>query len=229
MQTFEVKFDFERLRTNIDSQDMQDSIMHMVREIFAVKEHEGFVGIKVRTKSHAQWLKQSPIPACNRDRFSDKDGESVTFDVLCIEEWLTYLSRNMYVTFGRIVKRQVQGTPRGTNCASNLANILLAWYELCFLRNLSSIISDASQSTVLQNTARRIFHAFLLTGRYIADLLSINNPCLKLLLYNNQHPFFPAIDGIYPPSLSFACASACRSAPFWTSLSHPPLTQAATA
>ena len=148
MQTFEVKFDFERLRTNIDSQDMQDSIMHMVREIFAVKEHEGFVGIKVRTKSHAQWLKQSPIPACNRDRFSDKDGESVTFDVLCIEEWLTYLSRNMYVTFGRIVKRQVQSTPMGTNCASNLANIFLAWYEVCFLRT-------STPSTILEAVCKQ--------------------------------------------------------------------------
>ena len=36
-------FDFERLYTNIGSQDMQTSIMHMVQEIFDVKAKKGFV------------------------------------------------------------------------------------------------------------------------------------------------------------------------------------------
>ena len=102
----------------------------------------------------------------------------------------------------------------GTNCASHLANFFLAMYELRFLRNLGSIIATVSQQEPLHQTARHVLQAFVLTGRYIDDHLSINNPYLRLLLYTHQHPLFPEIHGIYPSSLSVTCTSAGESAPY---------------
>lgn len=112
------------------------------------------------------------------------------------------------------MKQQVQGTPMGSNCASHLANFFLAMYELRFLRNLSCIIRTSPEQEPLHQTARDILHAFMPTGRYIDNLLSINNPYLRLLLYTHQHPFLPEIHGIYPPSLSVTCTSAGESAPY---------------
>ena len=205
-------FDFERLYTNIDTNDMLSSIMELVRDIFSSDTRHQFAGIKVCTTKKAQWLKQDQMPASDQSRFKrGKGGNSFVFDVDTISTWLAYLLQNMFVTFGEQVQRQTQGTPMGTNCASHLANFFLAMYELRFLRHLSAIIANAALPDPLRHTARHIFHAFLLTRRYIDDLLSINNPYLKLLRYTTDHPFFPEIHGIYPPALSLACTSAGTS------------------
>lgn len=154
------------------------------------------------------------MPATRGSIYSNREGGSFIFDIPTIEAWLSFLLHNMYVTFGGELKQQMQGTPMGTNCASHLANFFLAMYELRFLRNLGSIIATVSQQEPLHQTARHILQAFVLTGRYIDDLLSINNPYLRLLLYTSQHPFFPEIHGIYPSSLSATCTSAGESAPY---------------
>ncbi|KAL3146424.1 hypothetical protein ABBQ32_003105 [Trebouxia sp. C0010 RCD-2024] len=207
-------YDFERLYTSIDTSDMQANIMQLVREIFGLQEHANHVGIKVSADRAALWLRQHELPASDGNRYSDREGGSFVIDIPTIEAWLSFLLHHMYVTFGGVLKQQVQGTPMGTNCASHLANFFLAMYELRFLRNLACIIRTVPEQEPLHQTARDILHAFVLTGRYIDDLLSLNNPYQHLLLYTHQHPFFPEIHGIYPSSLSVTCTSACSSAPY---------------
>ena len=208
-------FDFERLYTNIDTSDMQSSIMQLVQEIFSMPQHQQHAGIKVCSDKAAQWLKQAKMPTSDFDRYGRGDsGEFFIFDMHTISTWLSFLLHNMLVTFGGVQKKQVKGTPMGTNCASHLANFFLAMYELRFLRNLSNIIRTPTAAAELRRMARYILYAFLLTGRYIDDLLAINNPYLPLLRYNNQTLFYPEIHGIYPPSLSLTCTSAGTSASY---------------
>ena len=200
---------------------MHSGIMQLVKDIFAAKQQKQEVGIKVCIEKKAHWLKQAKMPDSDVARYNDKDGGSIIFDVHTIELWLHFLLNKLFVTFGGELKRQHQGAPMGTNCASNLANFYLARYELCFLRNLSSVITSSTLTQAVQDRARAMFHAFLLTGRYIDDLLSINNPYLKYLLYTNQRLFHSEIHGIYPPSLSVTCTSAGTSAPYMDLLITP--------
>ena len=96
----------------------------------------------------------------------------------------------MYVQFGDELLQQVIGTPMGTNCASLLANFYLAMYELAFTENLASIKNNAANPPAKKAQAGHILSAFLMTGRYIDDLLSINNPYLRFLLYTSQTLFY---------------------------------------
>lgn len=102
----------------------------------------------------------------------------------------------------------------GTNCASSLANFYLAMYELAFLENLASITNDAMNPPAKQTQAKQILSSFLMTGRYIDDLLSINNPYLKFLLYTNQTLFYHDLHGFYPDTLLLKCAHSGTEVPF---------------
>ena len=93
------------------------------------------------------------------------------------------------------------GVPMGTNCASMLANIYLARYELVFLQTLARVMHTHPPDSQLHIAAHRVGHAFTLTRRYIDDLGSINNPYLRHLLYNNI-VFYDEIHGIYPRCLT---------------------------
>jgi len=88
----------------------------------------------------------------------------------------------MYVQFADQLLRQVMGTPMGTYCASLLANFFLAMYELAFLENLANLANDSTNPEAKQTQAKHILKSFLMSGRYIDDLLSINNPYMKFLI-----------------------------------------------
>lgn len=87
----------------------------------------------------------------------------------------------MFVRFGDQIFLQIQGTPKGTNCASHLADFYLTNYELNFLSRLANVFLDMSLA-FLHSIVSQIARAFVFTKRYIDDLLSINNPYLRLLL-----------------------------------------------
>jgi len=53
-----------------------------------------------------------------------------------------------------------------------------------------------------------------MTGRYIDDLLSINHPYLKFLLYTSQTLFYSDLHGIYPDTLLLSCAHSGTSVPY---------------
>ncbi len=65
-----------------------------------------------------------------------------------------------------------------------------------------------------QTQAKQILSSFLMTGRYIDDLLSINNPYLEILLYTNQTLFYHDLHGIYPDTLLLKCAHSGTQVPF---------------
>ena len=78
-------------------------------------------------------------------------------------EALTFLLDNIYVRYGSKLYPQVIGFPKGTNCASLVADLFLFCYETDFMLPLS----DANQSEVID--------AFNSTSRYLDDLLNIDN------------------------------------------------------
>lgn len=94
----------------------------------------------------------------------------------------------------------------GTNCASHLANFCLTNYELNFLSRLANVYLDMSLA-FLHSIVSQIARAFVFTKRYIDDLLSINNPYLRLLLYYDQFHYHFRIIGIYPRTLYVTCAA----------------------
>ena len=108
------------------------------------------------------------------------------FDIHTIDVWLSFLLANMYVRFGDQIRLQIQGTPMGTNCASHLANYYLTMYELSFIMRLAALYLDVALA-FLRTVLYQIACAFLLTARYIDDLVSISNPYLHHLLYVDQH------------------------------------------
>ena len=206
-------YDFERLYSNIPSGDMHAKIMQVVGKIFA--SHSQHAGIKVWEAAPAVWLTASQMPARDSDRHgTGYAGNFFIYDLETIAEFLRHLLDDMYVRFGDQLLRQVMGTPMGTNCASLLANFYLAMYELAFLENLANLATDTTNPQAKQTQAKHILKSFLMTGRYIDDLLSINNPYLKFLLYTSQTLFYHDLHGIYPDTLLLKCAHSGTEVPF---------------
>ena len=168
-------FDFERLYTNIPSGDMHSKIMQLIGKVFA--DHPGHAGIKFWEQAPAVWLTAAQMPATDVERYgTGYAGKFYIYDLATIHEFLRHLLDNMYVQFGDALLQQVIGTPMGANCASLLANFHLAMYELAFLENLAGIIRNESNTLTKRTQVEHIISSFLMTGRYIDDLLSINIP-----------------------------------------------------
>ncbi|DBA82067.1 TPA: hypothetical protein ACH3X2_006811 [Trebouxia sp. C0005] len=184
--------------------------MQLVGKVFA--QH---AGIKVWDEAPAVWHTAAHMPARDSERHGTAyAGRFFIYDLDTIAEFLRHLLDNMYVQFGYQLLRQAIGTPMGTNCASLLANFYLAMYELAFLENLASLANNAMNPPAKQTQAKQILSSFLMTGRYIHDLLSINNPYLKFLLYTNQTLFYHDLHGIYPDTLLLKCAHSGTEVPF---------------
>ncbi len=206
-------YDFERLYTNIPSGDVHAKIVQLVGKVFA--SHSQRAGIKVWDEAPAVWLKAAQMPARDSDRHeTGYAGKFFIYDLDTIAEFLRHLLDNMYVQFGDQLLRQVVGTPMGTNCASLLANFYLAMYELAFLENLANMAANTMNPQAEPTQAKQILKSCLMTGRYIDDLLSINNPYLKFLLYTNQTLFYHDLHGIYPDTLLLKCAHSGTKVPF---------------
>ena len=206
-------YDFKCLYTNIDTDDMKTQNMRLIGKVFAA--HSGHVGIKVWQKAPAVWLKAHQIPTDDAHRRgTGHGGEYFIFDLDTIDTFISHLLDNMYVTFGDNLLRQIIGTPMGTNCASLLANFYLAMYELAFLENLACIILNPATPEPKRSQVRNIMSGFLMTGRFIDDLLTINNPYIGYLLYTSQTLFYPDVKGIYPDTLLLSLAHTGMSIPY---------------
>ena len=55
---------------------------------------------------------------------------------------------------------------------------------------------------------------FVMTGRFIDDLLSINNPYMPYLLYTKQSLFYPDVTGICSDTLVLSLAHSGSSIPY---------------
>ena len=78
-------------------------------------------------------------------------------------EAFTFLLDNIYIRFGSILYRQIEGITIGTNCAPSVADLFLFCYE----RDLMLSLSEDNQSDVIE--------AFNSTSWYLDDLLNIDN------------------------------------------------------
>ena len=206
-------YDFKRLHTNIDTADMKAQIMRLIGKIFAA--HPSHAGIKVWQKAPAVWLKPNQMPAPNAPRHgTGSAGSFFIFDLATVQTFLYFLLDNMFVAFGETLLQQIIGTPMGTNCASLLANFFLAMYELAFLERLAAVMLDVQAPQPKRDQVGKIMDGFFMSGRFIHDFLSINNPYLKHLLYTSQSLFYPDITGIYPDTLELALAHTGTSIPY---------------
>ena len=200
--------DFERLYTDIDTDNVERNITLLVSRIFDLDRHANHVVVKVWETKPAVWLKQNQVPADDQARSgSGHGGTFMIFDEDTISIWLSFLLSNMYVKFGDQIFRQIQGTPMGTNCASHLANFYLTSHELMFISRLARVYLDFSLAC-LHALVVQIARASLFTARYIDDLLSIINPFLHHLMYADQYYHHPRICGIYPRTLCVTTADS---------------------
>ncbi len=181
--------DFTRLYTNIRNEDMRLKLLSMICRVFSLPDHVhlGHTAIKIRETKHAQWLKAHEVPTDYRAKNRTGDGGAfIIFDLRMIEIRVTYLLDNLFVMFGGELSRQAIGAPMGSNCSGGLVNVYLSAHELSFVQQLSDIYTSPSPPPELKVLTLIIQKAFLLTRRFLDDLLSIHKPYLDSLLYTNQ-------------------------------------------
>jgi hypothetical protein len=134
-----------------------------------------------------------------------------TFSAHTLKSAVRFLVRHTNFTFGGTVYHQGIGIPMGTNCAGHLANFFLFSYELEFISRLAAAARQPAAAPGAAD-AVAILQDFTYCGRYLDDLITIDNPSLQQLLYTTdihrrQH-------GIYPPSLTLTRSTSGIAVPF---------------
>ena len=79
-----------------------------------------------------------------------------------VSDALTFLLDNIFIGFGtKLYTRQVLGMPMDTNCAPQVADLFLFYYERDFMMSLS----DDKQVDIIDafNTTSRYLDTFILT------------------------------------------------------------------
>ena len=143
---------------------MKNNIRSLVREAFKIR---GAKYIIVDRHGNGHWSLESALStACVRVSKSK------------LVEWSEYLIDNVYIKVGNSVYRQTIGIPMGTDCAPQLANLLLFHYEYLYMKYL--LRDNLCMAKQFSNTVR-----------YIDDLLTLNN----------SH-FEEEIPNIYPSELT---------------------------
>ena len=94
--------------------------------------------------------------------------------VLSVCDAVSYLLDNIYIRFGKNVKRQIVGIPMGTNCSPLVTDLFLFSFERYFM-------------TCLSDNQAEIIEAFNSTPRYLDDLLNIDNPYFERMV-NQMYP-----------------------------------------
>ena len=106
--------------------------------------------------------------ACNdKNAFFTSEQSSKPFKLWSCQkicDALHYLLDNIFIRFGSKLYRQIIVIPMGTNYAPLIAELFLFSYERDFMLSLS----DNNQTDIIE--------AFNSTSRYLADLLTIDNP-----------------------------------------------------
>ena len=133
-------FDFKKLYTNIPHDKVIVKLSDLIKKCFDEKKVKF---INVSTNFKASW--------------SDKSRLKWSLEYDDIVDLLKYLINNIYVKFRGSIYRQVIGIPMGCDCAPQVADLFLYWYE----HNYISEGVDADDPAI-----RYLQHA----SRYIDDL-----------------------------------------------------------
>ena len=116
---------------------------------------------------------------------SDDQERSKFWSCQKVHDALIYLLDNNFIRFHTKLHRQIIEIPMGTNCAPIIADLFLFCYEKDFMMFLSS------------DTQADVTEAFNSTSRYYDDLLNIDNPYFKDMVFQ-----------IYPAKLQLNKANA---------------------
>lgn len=222
-------YDFARLYTDIPQDSLLAALNSLVDQIFTqhgaadvkfTHPAKNFKGI-IDTK----WVKRRT----NGPRFSTVCPDSADSGFVPAS-WFIWsrgdfsvilhsIVKNTWVQFGGSYFRQHSGIPMGIAPGSSIANLYLGFYELTFMQDLAQLaIDDAIQNSFTpargpdmhtDPTYLVILAGMRGMGRYIDDLLSVNNPFLEILMYSDQtmDGTFPVLHGLYPRDLSLTSAS----------------------
>ena len=157
-------YDFATLYTNIPHAALKINIRELIKEAYRVR---GSKYIIIDTQGNTHWsITPSSVASCR------------SMDVKGLIKLLQYLVDNVYIEVGNEVFRQTIGIPMGTDCAPQLANLFLFYYEYSYMKNL--IKNNLHMARKFNNTVR-----------YIDDLLTLNN-----IMFDKE------IINIYPSELT---------------------------
>ena len=142
-------FDFKKLYTNIPHDKVIDKISDLIKRCFMIKKVDF---IKIDDKFNACW----------------KGVKKTQWTYTCQEvlEMFSFLINNIYVKFKGIVYKQIVGIPMGCDCAPQVADLFLYWYEHSYILKA---IADKNP----------VIHTLKYARRYIDDL-NIPNASRKL-------------------------------------------------
>jgi hypothetical protein len=153
-----------------------------------------------------KWLKHLPSPLPT---------DALILDKQSFVELLEFLIDNSYFQFAGKSFKQTKGIVMGSNMAVHLANLYLFTYEFDFIRQQvfkppvdTNDHAINKHNKLVWNHARKIIQAFMYTGRYIDDLITIGNRWFEPALLSLNHPVKynikfgdqppVIINGIYP-------------------------------
>lgn len=152
-------YDFSTLYTSIPHKQLKAQLSWVIREAFKSSKKST---ISVYS-THASWT-DSPRK------------KTLSLDCKKMIRVMNWLIDNIYVTFGDKLFRQVIGIPMGTDCAPFLANLFLYSYEFKWI--------DKQR----KEGNYKVLKAFRSCGRYIDDLLMINNDDLMKTARTDIYP-----------------------------------------
>ena len=147
-----MSFDFKKLYTNLPHDKVIEKISDIIKRCYNEKKVEF---INISKSLNASWSSKK-----------SRNGWSFTYDDVI--EIFKYLINNIYIKFRGRIYRQVIGIPMGSDCASQIADLFLYWYEHSFV---SASLTD--HPTVVRTLKYG--------SRYIDDL---NVPNCSLTLEN---------------------------------------------
>lgn len=170
-------FDFTTMYTSIPHSQLLVAVSEAVQEAWQYmqsgSEQKTIWKIKWTPFSGASWVSGTS------DVLDIKQSEQChMFSAANINALVRFLVANTFIANSEGVSRQVIGIPMGTNCAPELANLFLYFYES---RYIDSLVSRGHT---------RKAKAFHLSFRLIDDLLTVDNPF--------AHKFQ---EEVYPPEL----------------------------
>jgi hypothetical protein len=152
-------FDFKKLYTNLPHDKVVEKISALLDKCFKRKEL-GFINVSAKYK--ASWSS------------TKKSTWSFSFDD--IVSMFKFLMNNIYVKFRGMIYRQVVGIPMGCDCAPQVADLFLYWYEHSYI-----------ESGVQANNP--VVHVLKFASRYIDDLNVPNiNADICSIICNDIYP-----------------------------------------
>ena len=137
-------FDFKKLYTNLPHDKLIEKLSSLVKLCFKEKKLD-FISINDQFK--ARWS------GVNKTKWS--------FTCSDLIDMFKFLMDNIYVKFRGVIYRQVIGIPMGCDCASQVADLFLYWYEHNYI-------------TLQVNNKNPVVHTLKHASRYIDDLTTPN-------------------------------------------------------